>query len=401
MTESDILLDPAKDLEELFEIEEMVPDYFDQDALVAQPKQVFRINVSGKRFYYTFKDEYSQPEFFVSVTTFINQTLPKSKFLEDWAINNFNSAEEKDAYVQDKAKYGTFMHSQIVDFLINKTYDLDRLKSRLKTYIESEQLPSDFIHYADELKKDMLAFARFCIDTRLKPLAIEIVLTHFSDKYGGALDLVAELDAPIKGFHGEVYKSGKKKGQPRMTKEIRRVKAIIDFKSGRKGFFESHVVQLGAYREMWNENYPEIPIDYIFNWSPVDWRGEPKYKFEDQTQSKSLRKLPFLVDLAKIENEDRSDSVVVCSGVLDLVDPNLGENVQEFTLSEIISNKRKKDETPVETEQQPIEEIAGEKATEIANSQKQGKSGVSGKENEKVTKKDVKKPRVNPKDLGI
>ena len=57
---------------------------------------------------------------------------------------------------------------------------------------------------------------------------------------------------------------------------------MIDFKSGRKGFYESHVHQLYLYKDMWEENYPDIPVQSVFNWSPKDWRKSPTYNFECQ-----------------------------------------------------------------------------------------------------------------------
>lgn len=400
--ESDLLFNPIEDLGNGIDVEEMKPIYFDEEALIEAPQQVFRLNTSGNRYYYTFPDEHSEPQFFVSVTTFIGQTLPTSPHLIKWAVDNFNSTEEKNAYVEERAKYGTFMHTQIADFLINRKYDLDKLRGRLRDYIESEQLPADFIHHADELKKDMLAFAQFCIDTNLKPLAIEIVLTHPTDGYAGAIDLACEFDGELKGDWGEVFKSGKKKGQPRITKKKMRVSALMDFKSGRKGFWESSQIQLGAYREMWNARFPDYPINNIFNWSPKEWRGSvPTYNLEDQSNANSLRKLPHLVELAKIENHDMSNTVVSCSGMIEMEEKVLDSNIQEFTLSELVKSRKEKKDVPEESEQLSVEEIAGEKAAQVAAVKSGGEKGVNTPEKKETPKKEPKKPRQSPDELGI
>lgn len=388
----------VKELGHGMSTEELSALYFDENALIETPEKVFRLNTSGNRYYYTFPDEYSAPQFFVSVTTMIKQTLPTSPFLIDWIADN--SKEGSRNIAADRAAYGTFMHIQIADFLINKTYNLDELRSKLKAYIEEEKLPVQFINNADELKKDMLSFAQFAIETNLKALAIEVVLTHPTDGYAGALDLVCEFDGAINGFHGEVFKSGKKVGQPRKTKIQKRVRAILDFKSGRKGFFESAKIQLKAYQTMWNLRFPDFTCDYIFNWAPKEWRGStPTYNLEDQTQAKENDKLPFLVELARVENRDMSNTVVSCSGIMNLGD-ELVHNIQELTLSELVSKKKKVADTPKQTEQSPIEEIAGKKAVTSKNKPKKKRSNTNTKV---VVKKTVKprKKKINPKDLGI
>ena len=90
-------------------------------------------------------------------------------------------------------------------------------------FIESEQLPSDFMGYADDFKKDILAFAQFMKDTDLKPLAIEIVLTNPEDGYAGAIDLdnpnglennVTELSL------SEVVKKRKQEQTPEITDNL-------------------------------------------------------------------------------------------------------------------------------------------------------------------------------------
>lgn len=345
-------------------VEEIKAEYFNEDALQEQPEPVYRLDSSGHRYYYTF-DENGEPIFYVSVTTLIKQTLPTSPQLIKWIADM--GYEESQRYAQERAAYGTFMHSQLAELLIARSYNLNGLKERLKMYIESEQLPGDFINYADDFKKDILAFAQFMKDTDLKPLAIELVLTNPQDGYAGAIDLCAEITIEEKGFFGDVYKTGANAGKPKETKRQRRIRAIIDFKSGRKGFFPEHEVQLLAYKTMWNMHFENYPVEKVYNWAPRDWRGTtPTYNFKDQTDSKNALKLPYLVELARIEDEKRDNTIVACAGIIDLEKPDFENNITELSLAEVVKKRKQKLEEKPEAGISP-EEVASVKSTTAAD----------------------------------
>lgn len=318
--------------------EEIMALFFDKNALVEQPQRVYRLQSGGHRLYYTF-DEKGVASFYVSVTTLIKQTTPTSPHLIKW-IADMGYQEAKE-YTQERADYGTFMHAEIARLLIDRKLDLDLMDERLRDYIEVNQLPVGFVSHLDELKKDLLAFAQFVIDHNVRPLAIEIVLTH-KDGYAGAIDLPCLMDIEIKGFFGEVYKSGVNKDKPKETKKTIEVCAIVDFKSGRKGFYEDHEIQLEAYRRMWNEAYPDRKADKIYNWSPSDWRTSPGYKLKDQTNSPNLQKFDSLIDIAMIEEGKRQKTFIKVFGKIDLDNPKLEENIQELTLNELIKKREQK-----------------------------------------------------------
>lgn len=369
-------------------VEQVSAEYFNAEALKEQPEPVYRLDSSGHRYYYTF-DEDGNPRFYVSVTTMIKQTIPTSpqliKYIADLGY------EESQRYAAERAAYGTFMHAQIAELIIAKSYDLDKLRDRLKDYIESEKLPSDFINYADDLKKDVLAFAQFAKEHELKPLAIELVLTNPDDGYAGAIDLCAEITIEEKGFFGEVYKTGVNAGNPKETKRKKRIRGIIDFKSGRKGFFPEHEIQLHAYMKMWNMNFPDYPVERVFNWSPKDWRGTtPTYNFKDQTNSKNAEKLQYLVELARIEDDKRDNTVVSCGGVISLSDGSVEDNIMELSLSEVVK-KRKSYKDDVDEDGKNIDDKAEIKADnqeetktgEVTNEKKKTSPGTKKKSKEK------------------
>jgi len=310
----EVLDSPIKEITQDTTIEKMSPMYYDSSALVSQPLPLYRLDSASHRYYYTF-DENGEPKFFTSVTTLIKNTLPTSPHLIKWLIDKGGDNGKDEA--MERATYGTFLHAECAQLLINGKYDLDKLSGKLAIFLTAERMPPERIKWAEELKKDILAFAQFVIDRKVKPLAIEVCLYHPTDGYAGAIDLVAELDFDRK-----------------------RITALIDLKSGRKNFYPSHEIQLGAYREMWKIHFPDKPVDKIFNWSPKDFRGKtPTYNLKDQTESKNIAKLPYLVELSRIETEKRDDTVTVISGTIDL-NKGLSDNISEKTFIELVCENK-------------------------------------------------------------
>lgn len=316
-------------------VEEMTAMFFNVDALIEPPYKIWQLNSKGHRYYYRY-DENGNPEFFPSVTTILSQTLPKSPFLINWIANK--GIEEAERYKGERAAYGTFMHGAFEELLINRAYDLDGLKAKLKSYIEVNRLPDDFIYYADDLKKDVLAFAQFVLDYDVRPLAVEIALVHPYYKYAGMIDCPCTMLAKIGGTD--------------------RINAIVDFKSGRKGFYEEAEIQLHLYRDMWNVNFEQFPITKVFNFAPKDWRKRPSYNLKDQTDSPNAKKIPALLDIAAIEDEKKDNIFTAVSGAIMLDNaPDLTQNVISLTLAELIKTKAPKETTPDEQTAVTAEDI--------------------------------------------
>lgn len=307
-------------------VEEMTAMFFDEKTLIEPPYKVWQLNSKGHRYYYRYDNE--NPEFFPSVTTILSQTLPKAPHLIQWIANK--GIEEAERYKGERAAYGTFMHAAFEELLINRAYDLDGLKGKLKEYIEVYRLPDDFIYYADDLKKDVLAFAQFVLDYDVRPLAVEIALVHPYYKYAGMIDCPCTMLSKIGGDE--------------------RINAIVDFKSGRKGFYEESEIQLGMYRDMWNVNFEQFPVTRIFNFSPKDWRKRPSYNLKEQTDSPNIRKIPYLLEIAAIEDEKKDNTFTSVNGMV-LLDnaPDLTENVISLSLAELIKTKVPKEATPDES----------------------------------------------------
>ena len=303
-------------------MEEVRAMYFDREALIEPSYKLYQLNGGGKRYYYRYNED-GTTEFFPSVTTILRHTMPVNPFLLDWMLGK--GKEEAERYRDERAAYGTFMHAQFESLLINRCYDLDLLKESLRNYIEVNKLPDNFIFYADDLKKDMLAFAQFVRDYDVRPLAVEISLV--SEKYGiaGMIDLPCTMKKSLKSDE--------------------RVTAIVDFKSGRKGFWEEHEIQLHMYKLIWNENYPDNPVERVYNFSPEDWRKKPTYNFADQTDKKSAQKVEALLQIAAVD-EDKDDKVFTCvSGyiALDDKDTDFSNNIIRLSLSELVKERAGKE----------------------------------------------------------
>jgi hypothetical protein len=311
----------------------MLPDFVDPTIHKRQPQPLYRLDQKDKRYYYSL-DESGVPTFFTSVTTLIQQTLPTSPHLIKWIADMGH--EEAKEYAKDKAYYGEFLHIQCGTLLKERKYDLTALRPLLEQFMKENNLPQKFINYEDSLKKDILAFAKFCIDHKVRPVAIEMVLSHPKNGYAGAIDLVCFITVHEQGFFGEKYKTGVNKGKPKKTKGYKRILVIIDIKSGRKGVYESAEIQLGAYRNLWNYHFKDLRVHRIFNWSPKDWRGtDPTYSLVEQTNKKSLKKLTHLVKLAQIEKESTTSRFLLTSGVIDL-EVGLEDNIETKTLEDIV-----------------------------------------------------------------
>ena len=239
--------EPAKAMEIApgMTVEEMTALFFDASALREPPYKIYQLNGNGHRYYYRY-DEQGEPHFYPSVTTLLKQTMPTSPFLIEWMIKNGTegSTEKRDL----AAAYGTFMHAQFETLIINRRYNFDNVPGVLLAYMEQNNLPEKF--YGDSLtkiRKDVCAFAQFVKDYNVRPLAVEIALVHPDYHYAGMVDLPCVMTDP---------------------KTDETFPAIVDFKSGRKGFYEEHEIQLHWYKDIWNVNFPALPISRVFNFSP-------------------------------------------------------------------------------------------------------------------------------------
>lgn len=249
--------------------------------------------------YYTMLD--NTPRFYISLTTLTKGTLPTSDILIKWIADmGYDNAKR---YMKERAEYGTLMHYAYGEFIMNKKFDFDTVDQFIKGAISMGVVDGSYYkeEWEDELVKDVASFAQFCYDKKVKPLAIELVMVS-KDGYGTMVDLVCEMHEEIDGLdYDKPYKTGPRKGKPREIKIKRDITALINFKSSKKGFHDEHEIQLEFEKRLFEENYPDIKIDAIYNFAPADWRGKPTYKLKDQSDSLDAKKADYLLGLARIE----------------------------------------------------------------------------------------------------
>lgn len=77
---------------------------------------------------------------------------------------------------------------------------------------------------------------------------------------------------------------------------------------------------------------------------------KPSYNLKEQTESPNIRKIPYLLEIAAIEDEKRDNTFTAVNGMVVLDDnPDLSQNVISLSLAELIKTKAPKEATPDET----------------------------------------------------
>jgi len=259
--------------------------YFDQ-ALIESTQRLRRVKVAGSERYYYIENEDGSKTFFIGVTSASKIAIPQSAGLLDWMMAQ-GSRANADRVAMQAACYGTTMHRILLElYLIGGKLKMDDVDNMVRAAAYEFGLKQDdYDTWVREIRRDLLAFAQFVEDYKVKPIAVEFPIASSTYGLGGTIDLPCYITIKEKGFFGEVYKSGERKGEPKETTQEREIIAIIDLKSGRKGFYEEHEFQLHAYRRMWNEVFPSMQIKRVYDWSPKEWKTTPSYNFTDQTDS--------------------------------------------------------------------------------------------------------------------
>lgn len=276
--------------------------WFDPEAIRLPDYRVGRINYGYGRSYLRINNDGSLESpfrLYTSLTTAINSCAPMERPLLSWYCKLGEA--EADRYLKMSQHYGTLMHLLIGDFLQTTTFDFEEVEDRVNDYLgEQRYWQPECAEWGNKLKYDVAAFIQFTIDCKVKPLGIEYVLLSKERSYGTLIDLVCKMTISEKGFHGEVYKTGPRAGEPKETKQEREVTAVINFKSGRHAFWRSNGIQMLCEKMLWEENFPDIPVDVALNWSPKDWDTTPSYNMKDWVGEITQAEVDAVLSLADI-----------------------------------------------------------------------------------------------------
>jgi hypothetical protein len=174
-----------------------------------------------------------------SITTVLGLVLNKGIAFETWLGNQPSykiACQERD----EAAARGTDVHKACEDLLNGETIDGTDSK------------------WGDEFNKRLMSFELWVKNTKPNIVALEYSMYSNNVPFSGTCDIVADI--PDKGL------------------------SIIDIKTGQSN--ESHGLQLSGYKLLWDELFPEYPIQHLYGlYLKGGWitKIEPQlkeYKFE-------------------------------------------------------------------------------------------------------------------------
>lgn len=279
-----------------------------QDEIKPKGPNLYMTDIGRYRYYYTKRG--STYKFYLSASS-VCKLMPKNDFFLKWVASN--GYEESQEFAHQRAEYGTLMHEINISYFKYPDRDMGEFAEIAYARIKNTGLPMK-LHskWTSDLVKDYISWAEFCFIHKVKPIAIEYPI--YSSKIGlaGRIDFIGSLEVKERGFHGEVYKrnSGDNKaGDPKLSSAYVPYNVILDLKSGRKGFYDDHKLQLAAYKAMWNEKQGgKFPVTKVFNWAPKDWQSKSsdvKFSLKDQTDVMFDNLLKKYVEIARIRGLDR------------------------------------------------------------------------------------------------
>lgn len=267
-------------------IEEVTAVYFDKMAVRESPRRLYRYNAGSGRFYYSDgsvgADGRARVRMYPSVTTILGATCPMSPYLLEWVADYGQRRAEQ--LRDERAAFGTLMHQVFAEVIIQGGWDLDSTADTVEMQRQLKGWSFDTSGWATELNEDIVGLVSFWQTTRCKALGMEIPLASDSMGYAGCIDLVVEMDVT----------RGVGPGRPRVvSREI----ALIDFKSNRQAFYEEGAIQTHAYKALWTEAFPELPIVSTFLYGAKAWdeTSRDRYRLQETTDHPLATAFPGLL----------------------------------------------------------------------------------------------------------
>lgn len=264
---------------------------------------IYRLTGKNGRFYFTRPNPNEDCIIYNSGTTLIGnyRDVSGEEALHKYKVRLINEGKDPAVVLAERQDYGTIMHVIYGDILCGANVPITSLAEYMTARADEIKIPATRIAEVvtkneRELQKDILSLIQWIKDYEVEALAVELMVRSEKHMVATPLDLICNLTMPVKGFWGEVYASGAKKGQPKATTKKVRMRGIVDFKSGKKGFWDKNVLQLLLSKELYTEYFGEEP-EFICNFAPKDWKSNYTYLFADQEREN--KQIDFLKKIAQ------------------------------------------------------------------------------------------------------
>ena len=191
-----------------------------------------------------------------SVTTVLS-VIDKGSGFNAW---NRNYSHMADPYMKYAAIKGSITHYSIDDLVNGKTVTAQDIWNMIEAESdESWKVFGSKKNMAQQVMRNIESFMAFWEECDPIPIAAEYPI--LTDLYGGRLDLIVQI---------KKTKNSKKRST-----------VMIDIKTG--GSYFSHALQNSAYKNAWDNEHPDIPIDYIAGlYVTSEYRDRPTYKLKYQ-----------------------------------------------------------------------------------------------------------------------
>jgi hypothetical protein len=253
-----------------------------ESAMLLAGQRIFRTNFAGRRYY---SDESGHT--YASLTTLLSAVV-NQKFLNTWREEmaaEYGNAELVTQHVQATADYGTALHIAVADFVRNGKVNWSDVEDFFYFYLLDtiKVKPETVISATNELIKDLACIVQFFHEYKVVPLAVELPVFKKIGSGGLAtcIDLVVNME---------------------VKKQTHR--AAINLKSGKKGFYESHGLQLAGEMMLYNETYGALTgnIEHFYNLAPKNFRKTPTYTLHswDKEKETLIKKFETYLQLATL-----------------------------------------------------------------------------------------------------
>lgn len=308
-----------------------------------------RFSQGFNRFYYTL-DPDGTVTLYSSATTLIKDGYAEDTLaLESWRNKLRAEGKNPETELNYAALRGTIMHILIADYIQGIEINMSNFYEHFTKH-HPESVNNEFLQVitkdSDWLRKAILAFGQFVVEYNVRPLALELIMKSDHYQVASPVDMLCEMDIDEEGLWGEPLKSGHNKGQPKMIKRKKTIVAIVDFKSSQNGFFDKHYFQLQLYKRIVAENYPDLNVEGLYNWSPKDWRGAvPTYNLKEQSDGKLNDLCETVFEQGRIKHKWKTPTVTVFKDFVSIESYQTGPLIENIPLKDYLENLHKKEET--------------------------------------------------------